>query len=160
MQNKYAKYIFSRPLLKTQRCEPVGKGYCLQNTHPANSSVWEWNMTTFPRVPDNWFVLLWGKSLREYLDQTCEWHREYSKELYRFMRLLPSYYTTFVPTWVIAMTTVASTCYCFARFGHKRARPTNTISFIHSFIFHYVNPYKVPNNLKDVELVILLIMYT
>ena len=33
-------------------------------------------------------------------------------------------------------------------------------SFIHSFIFHSVNPYKVPNNLKDIELVILLIIYT
>jgi len=30
----------------------------------------------------------------------------------------------------------------------------------HSFIFHTVNPYKVPNNLKDIELVILLIIYT
>ena len=32
--------------------------------------------------------------------------------------------------------------------------------FFLSFIFHSVNPYKVPNNLKDIELVILLIIYT
>ena len=32
-------------------------------------------------------------------------------------------------------------------------------SFIHSFILHSVNPYKVLNNLKDIELVILLIIY-
>ena len=34
------------------------------------------------------------------------------------------------------------------------------IHSFHSFIFHSVNPYKVPNNLKDIELVILLIIYT
>ena len=31
-------------------------------------------------------------------------------------------------------------------------------SFIHSFILHSVNPYKVINNLKDIELVLLLIL--
>jgi hypothetical protein len=31
--------------------------------------------------------------------------------------------------------------------------------YIHSFIFHSVNPYKVINNLKDIELVILLVLY-
>jgi len=31
-------------------------------------------------------------------------------------------------------------------------------SFIHSFISHSVNPYKVINNLKDIELVILLML--
>ena len=36
----------------------------------------------------------------------------------------------------------------------------HVVKFIHSFIFHSVNPYKVPNNLKDIELVILLIVYT
>ena len=32
-------------------------------------------------------------------------------------------------------------------------------SYFHSFILHSVNPYKVLNNLKDIELVILLIIY-
>jgi len=31
-------------------------------------------------------------------------------------------------------------------------------SFIHSFILHSVNPYKVIYNLKDIELVLLLIL--
>ena len=33
----------------------------------------------------------------------------------------------------------------------------NPHSFIHSFILHSVNPYKVINNLEDIELVLLLI---
>jgi len=34
---------------------------------------------------------------------------------------------------------------------------TTVHSFIHSFILHSVNPYKVINNLEDIELVLLLI---
>jgi len=34
------------------------------------------------------------------------------------------------------------------------------MTFIHLFILHSVNPYKVLDNLKDIELLILLITYT
>jgi hypothetical protein len=72
LQNKHVKYVSA----ENKRCQPVEKGYCSQNPYPTNFSVWEWNMLTFPREPDNIFLLLWEKSLREYLDQTCEWHPE------------------------------------------------------------------------------------
>ena len=57
----------------------------------------------------------------------------------------PSHFTTFPPHCLINGTIFG---------GGMRYLNQN------SFIFHSVNPWKVPNNLKDIELVILLIIYT